>query len=98
MHGLKSIDINSFIKLIVCDDTHESCMFSECSDCSYHFKHKIEDRIINSTVLIKWTLWSTSLDGRATKVDYDGSILDCIKVLSNKIKPFLFHGFVTRQQ
>ncbi|CAF3401511.1 unnamed protein product, partial [Rotaria socialis] len=93
IHGLKSIDINSFIKLIVCDDARESCMFRECNDCSHHFKRKIEDQIINSTLLIKWTLWSTSLDGRATKVDYEGSVLDCIKILCDKIKPFLFHAF-----
>ncbi|CAF3148750.1 unnamed protein product, partial [Rotaria sp. Silwood2] len=67
IHGIKSIDLNSFIKLLVCDDSQELCMFSNCSQCSNNFKMKIQDQMIDPFVIIKWSLWSTSKEGRTVK-------------------------------
>ncbi|CAF2081488.1 unnamed protein product [Rotaria magnacalcarata] len=73
-------------------------MFSNCSICADKFKNEIENKIINPTSLIKWTLWSTSQQGRAVNVDYEGSVVECVKILSNKVEQFLFHVFIKRQQ
>ena len=98
IHGLQSVNLRLFIKLLVCDEDRESCMFSTCDNCANYFKHKIKDKIINPISLIRWTLWSISDAGRAVKVDYDGSVKECVKVLSTKVHYFLFHTFVKRQQ
>ncbi|CAM4982008.1 unnamed protein product [Rotaria socialis] len=98
VQGLDTIDLNSFLKLIVCNDQNQNCMFSNCSICADKFKNEIENKIINPTSLIKWTLWSTSQQGRAVKVDYEGSVVECVKILSNKVEQFLFHVFIKRQQ
>ncbi|CAF1437694.1 unnamed protein product [Rotaria sordida] len=98
IHGIKSIDLNSFIKLLVCDDSQELCMFSNCSQCSNNFKMKIQDQMIDQFVIIKWSLWSTSKEGRTVKIDYEGTVQNCINILQTKINPFLFHVFIKRQQ
>ncbi|CAF1683341.1 unnamed protein product, partial [Rotaria magnacalcarata] len=98
VQGLRSVDLHSFIKILVCEDNNEFCMFNNCSKCVNNFKNKIENKIIDSKSIIKWTLWSTSPEGRAVKIDYEGSVVECVNVLSNKIKDFLFHTFVKRQQ
>jgi hypothetical protein len=98
VHGLKSIDLSSFIKLLVCDDTQQACMFSDCNQCSLHFQNKIHDKIIDPSRIIKWSLWSTSDEGRAVKVDHEGSVQNCVDTLGTKIKKFLFHVFIKRQQ
>jgi len=98
IQGLNSISLQSFIQLIVCDDTRELCMFSKCAQCAVYFKDKIQNKIIDSTAVIKWTLWSTSTEGRFMKIDYKGPILECVVTLESKIKHFLFHVFVKRQQ
>ncbi|CAF3985084.1 unnamed protein product [Rotaria sp. Silwood2] len=98
IHGIKSIDLNSFIKLLVCDDSQELCMFSNCSQCSNNFKMKIQDQMIDPFVIIKWSLWSTSKEGRTVKIDYEGTVQNCIHILQTKINRFLFHVFIKRQQ
>ncbi|CAF1313207.1 unnamed protein product [Adineta ricciae] len=98
VHGLKSIDLHSFVKLLVCDDTKELCMFKDCSRCSDNFKIKIQDQIIDPSAIIKWSLWSTTKENRTVKVDYDGTVQNCVNVLQTKINPFLFHVFIKRQQ
>lgn len=98
IYGLKSIDLNAFVKLLVCDDTQELCMFSNCNQCSFNFKKKIQDEIIDSSTMIKWSLWSTSKEGRTVKVDYEGSVQSFVEILQTKINHFLFHVFIKRQQ
>ncbi|CAF4986960.1 unnamed protein product, partial [Rotaria sp. Silwood1] len=68
VRGIKSIDLNSFIKLLVCDDSQELCMFSNCNLYSNNFKMKIQDEIIDSSVIIEWSLWSTSKEGKSSLV------------------------------
>ncbi len=98
INGLKSIGLNSFIKLLVCDDTQETCMSTNCNQSSFNFKNKIEDNIIDPSTIIKWSLWSTSPEGRAVKVDYEGTVESFVETLGRKIKQFLFHVFIKRQQ
>lgn len=98
IHGFERIDLHSFINLIVCDPANSLCMFSNCIHCTDKFKTKIKDKMIDSTFQIKWTLWSTSAQGRAEKIDYEGSVLECVNILQDKIEHFLFHVFVKRQQ
>ena len=73
-------------------------MFSDCNQCSFNFRNKIEHKIIDPAYLIKWSLWTTSDEGRAVKVDYEGSVQNCVRVLQTKIKQFLFHVFIKRKQ
>ncbi|CAF3406874.1 unnamed protein product, partial [Rotaria socialis] len=98
VQGLDTIDLNSFVKLIVCNDQNETCMFHKCAVCADKFKNEIQNKIINTKSLIQWTLWSTSSQGRAVKIDYEGSVAECVNVLSDKIEHFLFHVFIKRQQ
>ena len=81
IYGLKSIDLNAFVKLLVCDDTQQTCMFSDCNQCSFNFRNKIEHKIIDPAHVIKWSLWTTSDEGRAVKCDYEGSVQNCVRVL-----------------
>jgi hypothetical protein len=96
--GYESIDLHTFIDLIVCDSTEELCMFRRCVLCFDKFKNEIKDKIIDSMKHIKWILWSTTQQGRAEKVEYEGTVLECVNVLEEKIEHFLFHVFVKRQQ
>ncbi|CAF2970124.1 unnamed protein product, partial [Rotaria sp. Silwood2] len=85
-----SINLQSFIKLLVCDDNRESCMFSKCDKCAGFFKDNVENKIIDKTRIIKWTLWSTSATHQTLKADYNGTDLECVNILSAKIKHFYF--------
>ncbi|CAF3285377.1 unnamed protein product, partial [Rotaria sp. Silwood2] len=98
IQDFKSIDLQSFIKLLVCDENREVCMFSNCDECSEYFKDKVENKIIDKTRVIKWTLWTTSAIHQTLKVDYNGTVFECVKVLSTRIKHFLLHVFIKRQQ
>ncbi|CAF1310453.1 unnamed protein product [Adineta ricciae] len=98
IHGFERTDLNSFINLIVCDSANELCMFRNCTRCTDKFKNEVYDKMIDSTLKIKWTLWSISEQGRYEKIDYEGSVLECVTTLQEKIEHFLFHVFVKRQQ
>ncbi|CAF2260150.1 unnamed protein product, partial [Rotaria magnacalcarata] len=98
IHNFNSINLHSFIKLLVCDENKELCMFSHCDQCSLHFNNKIRDQMIHPTSVIKWTLWSTPQEGRAMKVDHEGLVLNCVEALASRVKYFLFHVFVKREQ
>ena len=94
--GYESIDLHTFIDLIVCDSTKELCMFRRCVLCFDKFKNEIKGKIIDSMKNIKWTLWSTTREGGAEKIEYEGTVLECVMVLEEKIEHFLFHAFVKR--
>ena len=97
MVNLKSIVLNEFIKLLVCDDTQELCMFSNCKQCSFNFKRKIEEKTIDRSETIKWSQWTISDENRTVKIEYEGTVESCVKVLNGKVNQFLFHVFVKRQ-
>ncbi|CAF2926907.1 unnamed protein product [Rotaria sp. Silwood2] len=54
--------------------------------------------MIDPFVIIKWSLWSTSKEGRTVKIDHEGTVQNCIHILQTKINHFLFHVFIKRQQ
>jgi hypothetical protein len=97
-HGLHPIELNAFVKLLVCDDKSESCMFSEQYLCRDRFQTQFRDKMIDADAVISWTLWSTSILGRIEKIDHSGTVNGCVAVLRDKIRHFLFHVFVKRQQ
>ena len=98
LHGLSNIELNSFTKLLVCDDSLESCMFGECNQCSNNFEYQISKNMIDPNKIVTWTQWSISSAGRMEKVEETGSIKACVNILKSKINHFLFHVFVKQKQ
>ncbi|CAF1530923.1 unnamed protein product [Adineta ricciae] len=43
IHGFGTIGFNTFVKLLVCDDMNESCMFTECDQCRDQFRTRAID-------------------------------------------------------
>ena len=98
IQGFNNIELNAFVKLLVCDDMNESCMFGDCDRCQNEFQKQVVDKIIDGTKVITWTLWSTSSSGHLEKVDYTGTVNECVNCLQTRIEHFLSHVFVKRQQ
>jgi hypothetical protein len=98
VNGFKTISLQSFVKLLVCDDGNEKCMSTECDKCNGRFNGKVQQQIIDEKYVIEWTLWTTSVEGRAVKTDFSGTVLECCTILHGKIKHFLMHVFIKRQQ
>ena len=73
-------------------------MSTECRKCSENFNDKIQQKIIDKNHVIEWTLWPTSAEGRAVKTDFSGTVNECSTILHSKIKHFLMHVFIKRQQ
>jgi hypothetical protein len=96
--GLKTINLQPFVKLLVCDDGDEIRMSTGCDKCNGRFNDKVQQPIIDNKYVIEWTLWTTSAESRAVKIDFTDNILECCTVLHSKIKHFLMHGFIKRQQ
>lgn len=98
VHGFGNIELSTFVKLLVCDDTNESCMFTECDQCRDQFRTRVIDQIIDTTKVITWTLWSKSDTNRIEKLDHTGTVRDCAKCLHDRIEHYLFHVFIKRRQ
>jgi hypothetical protein len=97
INGSSCSDLQAFTKALVCDDTNEQCMSSECNYCSNNFNLNVEDKVIDETVNIKWFQWSNN-GGRAEKTEEEGTVKECIQILSKKVKQYLDHVFIKRQQ
>jgi len=96
----RSSDLNAlqtFSSALVCDETNETCMFSCCSSCVNNFKDKMEKDIIDLKKQIQWYQWIYE-NGYAKKQQYNGSVEECLSCLKEKVKPFLSHVFIKRQQ
>jgi hypothetical protein len=61
-------------------------MFRKRSQCALYFRSNIQDKSIDSALIIKRSLWSTSAEGWAVKFDYEISLLDCAETLASRIK------------
>jgi hypothetical protein len=90
-------DLSAFTTSLVCDDTNETCMLSACNNCSNNFKLNVEDKTIDKNIFIKWFQWKNSR-GRAEKIEEQGTVKECIELLSTKIKQYLEHVFIKRKQ
>ncbi|CAF1045191.1 unnamed protein product [Didymodactylos carnosus] len=98
IHGHAKLELRLFVDLMVCDPENENCVFRNCDGCKLQFKKEITRNIVDKTRVIGWTQWITNDDGRAVKMDFRGTVRECVLVLKNKVQHFLFHVFVKRQQ
>jgi hypothetical protein len=72
-------------------------MSSNCSSCCNYFDLNIKNNILDPHVQIKWYQWK-NIDGYATKEEQHGTVEQCVELLSAKVKSFLLHVYVKRQQ
>ncbi|CAF0830692.1 unnamed protein product [Adineta steineri] len=93
--GLKSLQ--EFSAALVCCETDENCMFGRCSLCENNFNNNIAKYVIDSTQVINWYQWVLK-DGYSRKVEFNGTVEDCLAILKSKIGQFLTHVFIKRQQ
>ena len=84
-----------FVKMLVYDDRRELCMSRDCDDYAECFEHKIKNNIIDKERFIKWTLWSTSPSHQILKVNYTGTVLEYVHILSSKMMHFSFCFYKT---
>jgi hypothetical protein len=57
----------------------------------------VENKIIDENVKLKWFQWSNNR-GRAEKTEQEGTVNECVGVLSQKLKQYLNHVFIKRQE
>ncbi|CAF0766506.1 unnamed protein product [Rotaria sordida] len=93
--GLHSLQ--AFSSTLVCCETNEKCMFSKCSLCTNNLENKIITHVTNFTQSINWYQWVLK-DGYSKKIEFNGTIGECIEVLKSKVNQFLAHIFIKRQQ
>ncbi|CAF3138542.1 unnamed protein product [Rotaria sp. Silwood2] len=93
--GLHSLQ--AFLSTLVCCETNEECMFSQCSLCANNFENKIIKHVTNFIQSVNWYQWVLK-DGYSKKIEFNGTIGECIEVLKSKVNKFLAHVFIKRQQ
>ncbi|CAF2654996.1 unnamed protein product [Rotaria sp. Silwood2] len=93
--GLNSLQ--AFSATLVCCETDENCMFSRCSLCANNFDNNITKHVIDFTQTINWYQWVLK-NGFSRKVEFNGTIQDCLAILKSKVNEFLSHVFIKRQQ
>ena len=89
--------LQQFSSMLVCDETEEKCMFSSCLTCKNYFKERILDLVKHPAQQIKWSQWAQSA-GKTQKIDYEGTIEECLAILKEKTESFLTHVFIKRRQ
>ncbi|CAF4399501.1 unnamed protein product, partial [Rotaria sordida] len=72
-------------------------MSSNCFTCQNYFDLNIKNNVIDKHVQIKWYQWK-NINGYATKEEQQGSVEQGIELLSSKVKTFLLHVYIKRQQ
>jgi hypothetical protein len=89
--------LQTFSSTLVCNENGEKCMFSLCPLCANNFNDKIEKNVIDLNKQIQWYQWVFD-DGYANKKEFNGTVEQCLTCLKEKVKPFLSHVFIKRQQ
>ena len=89
--------VQSFSKVVVCNEDDENCMFRRCSICSNYFDTKIRKYLINPAHKIKWYQW-TSKNGYSEKEEFNGTVNECLNTLEKQVEFFLIHVFIKRRQ
>ncbi|CAF1275201.1 unnamed protein product [Rotaria sordida] len=97
VNGSACSDLQSFTTALVCDESNEQCMSSNCNYCSNNFKLNIENKVINENVKLKWFQWEHNRE-RVEKIEQEGTVKECVQILSQKVKQYLNHVFIKRQQ
>ncbi|CAF0750698.1 unnamed protein product [Didymodactylos carnosus] len=90
-------DLQTFTNALVCDESNEACMSSNCKTCAKYFETKVEGNIVDFTITIKWLQW-TNNNGRAEKQEFEGTVKGCVQHLSGLIQQYLLHVFIKRAQ
>ncbi len=90
-------DLQTFTSALVCDESNEICMSSNCNTCAKYFETKVEGNIVDSTIPIKWLQWSNN-NGRAEKEEFEGTVKSCVQHLSSLVQQYLLHVFIKRAQ
>ena len=70
VRGLKN-NLSDYSRKMVCDESQEQCMLSNCDLCENYFKKKIMKNIRDKQKIIEWYQWTIN-HGRAVKQLYSG--------------------------
>ncbi|CAF1132322.1 unnamed protein product [Didymodactylos carnosus] len=97
INGLACSSLRAFTGALVCDEANEQCMLSNCNKCDHNFELQVKSKVIGEAVKIKWSQWDNN-KGRAEKTEHDGTVKQCVQLLSTKVKQYLYHVFIKRQQ
>lgn len=97
VNGTTCSDLYSFTSALVCDESSYDCMSSNCSCCKNYFELNIKQNMVDPNAQIKWNQWKNT-NGYANKEEQQGSVEQCIELLSSKVKSFLLHVFIKREQ
>ncbi|CAF1442411.1 unnamed protein product [Rotaria sordida] len=97
VNGSFCSNLYSFTSALVCDESNCDCMSSNCFTCQNYFDLNIKNNVIDKHVQIKWYQWK-NINGYATKEEQQGSVEQGIELLSSKVKTFLLHVYIKRQQ
>ena len=90
-------DLHIFTSTLVCDESNYNCMSSNCLTCENYFDLYVKNNVIDKNVQIKWYQWQ-NINGYATKQVEQGSVEQCIELLSSKVKTLLLHVYIKREQ
>ncbi|CAF0905978.1 unnamed protein product [Adineta steineri] len=90
-------DLQTFTSALVCDESNEACMSSNCKTCDKYFETKIRGNIVDFAIKIKWFQWKNT-SGRAEKQESEGTVKDCVQHLSGLVEQYLLHVFIKRAQ
>ncbi|CAF1442911.1 unnamed protein product [Didymodactylos carnosus] len=72
-------------------------MFLACPLCESNFQEKVIDNVVSGATRIKWWQW-INLNERAEKKEFEGSVDEAVELLKSKVKYFLFHVYIKREQ
>lgn len=90
-----------FVASCVCDINSKICMSSNCALCKNKFKTLFEEELDINDFQKKtsWYQWEKNEeDGRTEKKQTSGKVENLISILEIKLKKFLYHSFVNKQQ
>ena len=97
INGSQCSILHSFTSVLVCDESNYDCMSSNCSTCSNYFNSYIKNNAIDKSIQIRWHQWKHT-NGDATKKEQQGSVEQFIEVLVSRVKTYLLHVYIKRQQ
>ncbi|CAF1301997.1 unnamed protein product [Didymodactylos carnosus] len=72
-------------------------MFLACPLCESNFQEKVIDNVVSGATRIKRWQW-VNINGRAEKKEFEESVDEGIELLKSKVKYFLFHVYIKREQ
>ncbi|CAF1567393.1 unnamed protein product [Rotaria magnacalcarata] len=91
-HESINLLLKALSKQIQCPDLNTLQTFSLALVCDEE-----DEKLIDQKKEIKWYQWILN-EGLAKKQEFNGTIQQCLADLQEKIKPFLWHVFIKRQQ